>query len=110
MQFEAPWRTFSPNGPAGLDPACYCLFAIAEDNVKLLMRSGASDAELAALARRNNREGVGRPRAQHGALCRSPGPCIPSVVDLRTLASRLLSLPLKCAGAPAPRIFAPLTL
>jgi GTP 3',8-cyclase len=31
----------------------YCLFAIEEDDVKKLMRSGASDAEIAALVRRN---------------------------------------------------------
>jgi cyclic pyranopterin phosphate synthase len=31
----------------------YCLFAIEEDDVKRLMRSGASDAEIAALIRRN---------------------------------------------------------
>ncbi len=31
----------------------YCLFAIEEDDVKALMRSGASDAEIAALIRRN---------------------------------------------------------
>ena len=31
----------------------YCLFAIEEDDVKKLMRSGASDAEIAALLRRN---------------------------------------------------------
>ncbi len=31
----------------------YCLFAIEEDDVKGLMRSGASDAEIAALVRRN---------------------------------------------------------
>ena len=31
----------------------YCLFAIEEDDVKSLMRSGASDAEIAALMRRN---------------------------------------------------------
>src|SRR5438552_12158408 len=31
----------------------YCLFAIEEDDVKILMRSGASDDEIAALIRRN---------------------------------------------------------
>ncbi len=31
----------------------YCLFAIEEDDVKTLMRSGASDEEIAALVRRN---------------------------------------------------------
>jgi cyclic pyranopterin phosphate synthase len=31
----------------------YCLFAIEEDDVKLLMRSGAGDGEIAALIRRN---------------------------------------------------------
>jgi len=31
----------------------YCLFAIKEDDVKTLMRSGASDKEIAALVRRN---------------------------------------------------------
>jgi cyclic pyranopterin phosphate synthase len=31
----------------------YCLFAIQEDDVKALMRSGASDEEIAALIRRN---------------------------------------------------------
>jgi cyclic pyranopterin phosphate synthase len=31
----------------------YCLFAIEEDDVKALMRSGASDGEIAALVRRN---------------------------------------------------------
>jgi cyclic pyranopterin phosphate synthase len=31
----------------------YCLFAIAEDDVKSLMRSGAADDEIAALVRRN---------------------------------------------------------
>jgi cyclic pyranopterin phosphate synthase len=31
----------------------YCLFAIEEDDVKALMRSGAGDAEIAALIRRN---------------------------------------------------------
>ena len=31
----------------------YCLFAIEEDDVKVLMRSGASDGEIAALVRRN---------------------------------------------------------
>jgi cyclic pyranopterin phosphate synthase len=31
----------------------YCLFAIEEDDVKLLMRSGAGDGEIAALVRRN---------------------------------------------------------
>ncbi len=31
----------------------YCLFAIEEDDVKSLMRSGASDEEIAALIRRN---------------------------------------------------------
>jgi GTP 3',8-cyclase len=31
----------------------YCLFAIEEDDVKLLMRSGAPDEEIAALVRRN---------------------------------------------------------
>jgi cyclic pyranopterin phosphate synthase len=31
----------------------YCLFAIEEDDVKALMRSGASDCEIAALVRRN---------------------------------------------------------
>ena len=31
----------------------YCLFAIEEDDVKLLMRSGASDEDIAALIRRN---------------------------------------------------------
>jgi cyclic pyranopterin phosphate synthase len=31
----------------------YCLFAIEEDDVKSLMRSGASDGEIAALVRRN---------------------------------------------------------
>ncbi|MGD0774844.1 MAG: GTP 3',8-cyclase MoaA [Candidatus Solibacter sp.] len=31
----------------------YCLFAIQEDDVKTLMRSGASDQEIAALVRRN---------------------------------------------------------
>jgi cyclic pyranopterin phosphate synthase len=31
----------------------YCLFAIEEDDVKSLMRSGASDSEIAALIRRN---------------------------------------------------------
>jgi cyclic pyranopterin phosphate synthase len=31
----------------------YCLFAIEEDDVKSLMRSGAADAEIAALVRRN---------------------------------------------------------
>ena len=31
----------------------YCLFAIEEDDVKALMRSGASDEEIAALVRRN---------------------------------------------------------
>src|SRR6185436_18218992 len=31
----------------------YCLFAIEEDDVKKLMRSGASDEEIAALVRRN---------------------------------------------------------
>ena len=31
----------------------YCLFAIVEDDVKTLMRSGASDEEIAALVRKN---------------------------------------------------------
>jgi cyclic pyranopterin phosphate synthase len=31
----------------------YCLFAIEEDDVKTLMRSGASDDQIAALVRRN---------------------------------------------------------
>ncbi|MBS1856010.1 MAG: GTP 3',8-cyclase MoaA, partial [Acidobacteria bacterium] len=31
----------------------YCLFAIEEDDVKGLLRSGASDEEIAALVRRN---------------------------------------------------------
>ena len=31
----------------------YCLFAIEEDDVKTLLRSGASDEEIAALIRRN---------------------------------------------------------
>jgi cyclic pyranopterin phosphate synthase len=31
----------------------YCLFAIEEDDVKALMRSGASDDEIAELVRRN---------------------------------------------------------
>jgi GTP 3',8-cyclase len=31
----------------------YCLFAIEEDDVKSLMRSGAADDEIAALVRRN---------------------------------------------------------
>jgi len=31
----------------------YCLFAIEEDDVKSLMRAGASDDEIAALVRRN---------------------------------------------------------
>ena len=31
----------------------YCLFAIEEDDVKTLLRNGASDDEIAALVRRN---------------------------------------------------------
>jgi cyclic pyranopterin phosphate synthase len=31
----------------------YCLFAIEEDDVKALMRAGASDDEIAGLVRRN---------------------------------------------------------
>jgi cyclic pyranopterin phosphate synthase len=31
----------------------YCLFAVEEDDVKALLRSGASDEEIAALVRRN---------------------------------------------------------
>jgi cyclic pyranopterin phosphate synthase len=31
----------------------YCLFAVEEDDVKTLLRSGASDEEIAALVRRN---------------------------------------------------------
>src|SRR6185369_16155650 len=31
----------------------YCLFAIVEDDVKVLMRSGAADEEIAALVRKN---------------------------------------------------------
>ncbi len=51
----------------------YCLFAIEEDDVKALLRGGASDEEIAALIRRNVRAQVGGPRDQLRAF-RRPAP------------------------------------
>ena len=60
----------------------YCLFAIEEDDVKWLMRSGASDDEIAALVRRNVAGNGWATRLIPPNSCRRRGPCIPSAARL----------------------------
>lgn len=54
----------------------YCLFAIEEDDVKGLVRSGASDDEIAALVRRNLAGKWEGHEITPPALCRRRDRCI----------------------------------